>query len=213
MPEYHRCRAPFAAPANGTVQVIFAGTIVTADDWRYRASPGSFVPLADTVETATAAPGERRADVETATQAPGERRNVRPGPPKGRNRTMPHRSSLPPEHPDSPASVEAPMQPAAGYVAPDVPDEQNPAGGPKGGEGGNTMPGTADLQPTGKGPLAAQPATSVSESDEGVDAEKVMTAIENAVDPDPEDTKVEGTKATAADSRSEGKSSGKSSSK
>ena len=126
---------------------------------------------------------------------------------------MPHRNALPPEHPDSPASVEAPMQPAAGYVAPDVPAEQNPNKGPKGGIGGNPLAGTADLQPTGQGPLAAggAAATSVSESDEGVDAEKVMTAIENAIDPDPEDAKVEGTKATAEGGKSaSGKAAGKS---
>lgn len=38
---------------------------------------------------------------------------------------------LPPDHPDSPASPFAPFQPAAGVVADDVPDWQNPNGGPK----------------------------------------------------------------------------------
>lgn len=38
---------------------------------------------------------------------------------------------LPPDHPDSPASPFAPFQPAAGVVADDVPDWQNPRGGPK----------------------------------------------------------------------------------
>lgn len=42
---------------------------------------------------------------------------------------MPH--YLPPEHEDSPASTFAQAQPAAGVVADDVPDEQNPAGKPK----------------------------------------------------------------------------------
>lgn len=42
---------------------------------------------------------------------------------------MPH--LLPPDHPDSAASPFAPFQPAAGVVADDVPDWQNPAGGPK----------------------------------------------------------------------------------
>lgn len=41
---------------------------------------------------------------------------------------MPH--ALPPDHPDSAASPFAPFQPAAGVVADDVPEWQNPAGGP-----------------------------------------------------------------------------------
>lgn len=61
---------------------------------------------------------------------------------------MPH--LLPPEDENSPASPYAHLQPAAGYVAPDVPDYQNPAGGPKSG----SVPGTADQQPTGEGPAS-----------------------------------------------------------
>lgn len=41
---------------------------------------------------------------------------------------------LDPNDPTNPASPFAPAQPAAGVVADDVPDEQNPAGGPKASE-------------------------------------------------------------------------------
>lgn len=66
---------------------------------------------------------------------------------------MPH--LLPPEDENSPASPHAAEQPAAGYVAADVPDEQNPAGGPK----NDGLPGTAHHQ------LAGQSAPQASAAD------------------------------------------------
>lgn len=187
VPEYFRCRTPFAAPSGDSMVVTGSGTIVTDDDWRYKASPHSFVALSETVETAT--------------QAPGERRNVRvPRTSQGRNPAMPHRTPLPPEHPDSPASPEAPNQPHGGFVAPDVPDHQNPAKGPKGGPRQAQKPGTADHEKTGEGWAHVTPATSVSEFADDVDQKQVQTAIKSAMDGTPanDETVVDGAKASPA---------------
>jgi hypothetical protein len=106
---------------------------LAANDPAIKGRKELFQPMSEYVEQATKAPGERRPvhipSAVTAEEAVKERSGNRPyGPLRGGDR-MPH--MLPPEDPDSPASPFAPGQPAAGVVADDVPDEQNPAGGPK----------------------------------------------------------------------------------
>jgi hypothetical protein len=166
--EFYRCRRAFAAPfGSGLVEVVKEGTLVSDSDPRYRANPAAFQPISEIVEQTTAAPGEKRS-------LSAALRN------RGRNRTMPHRNPLPPEHEDSPANPVAPLQPAAGYVAPDVPDEQNPAGGPK----SSDKPGTATKRLTGE--LAGDVAA-----------------------PNEPAAKVEGTKATPADNTADNSGDGK----
>lgn len=126
----------FAVPgADGYLQVYKPGDLVRGDD-KLVDSHRDYLEPADlgVVERATAAPGERRQlNLSGRTVADATRphygsahRNA-----NARGVEMPHRNGLPPEHPDSPASPFAPQQPAAGVVADDVPDEQNPAGKPK----------------------------------------------------------------------------------
>lgn len=114
---------------------------------------------------------------------------------------MPH--LLPPEDENSPASPHAHLQPAAGYVAPDVPDEQNPAGGPK----GQGEPGTADHEPTGHGP-AARPAMAADAADAPVieDGKAVAPDGDNKPDVKPTGSKSDAESAKATDPKPGSKS-------
>lgn len=123
--QLYRAKEGFAVPGpDGIPRMVVNGALIRGDDPLVKTHLGLLEPASN-------------AAIESATAAPGERRNLRL--PSGRQVTdkgdsMPHRGSLPPEDVNSPASTFAPAQPAAGVVAPDVPDEQNVAGAPKAGE-------------------------------------------------------------------------------
>jgi hypothetical protein len=117
----YECVAPFNVWDDGVPVIYAAGRKVYGDDPVLRTHGHAFVNVSDSIEQATAAPGERRATRmpsgvtnEEATRA----RDVRDGPRNKGGTTVPH--LLPPEHEDSPASTFAPFQPAAGVQADDV---------------------------------------------------------------------------------------------
>lgn len=126
-----RARSSFAVPGDdGLPRVIQEGVIVGHDDPALRSRRELFEPMSDYIERTTQAPGEKRPVrmPSAVTNAEATKaRDVRNGPRTTKEDDMPH--ELPPEDENSAASPFAPGQPAAGVVADDVPDEQNPAGG------------------------------------------------------------------------------------
>lgn len=67
MAEFYRARESFAVGMGGSVRVVQEGTLVSDQDPLFKKCRTNFVPVAEfverdrpTVETATAAPGERR---------------------------------------------------------------------------------------------------------------------------------------------------------
>lgn len=127
--EVFRVRESFAIPdADGFLRTFAAGSLIAGVD-RIVGSHRAFLePVGDSVEAATAAPGERRSlRLPSAVRQRQATKHQTGHAHTGDD--MPH--LLPPEDPNSPASPFAPLQPAAGVVADDVPSEQNLAGGPK----------------------------------------------------------------------------------
>ena len=129
----------------GMPRTVVANSTVEASDPVVKTHRSLLQPMSERIEQTTAAPGEQRpirlpsgVTAEEATKA----RDTRVGPRNVKENDMPH--ALPPEHPDSPASAFAPLQPGAGVVADDVPAEQNPAGGPKAAD--TAEPQTADVE-------------------------------------------------------------------
>lgn len=125
-----RVREAFAIPGpDGILRTYVTGALISGDDRLARTHKALLDPVADAVEKASAAPGERRGlrlpsavRLRQATQHnTGQAHTI--------GETMPH--TLPPEDENSPASTFATEQPAAGVVADDVTDEQNKAGAPK----------------------------------------------------------------------------------
>jgi hypothetical protein len=139
--ELFRAKEGFAVPgADGLPRVVPNGALLRGDDPLVATHRGLLEPASNAaVEAATAAPGERRNLRLPSGRPLSEVTEYREGQPhhlttaEG-DTTMPHRGSLDPSDVNSPASTFAPAQPAAGVVAPDVPDVQNPAGAPKAGE-------------------------------------------------------------------------------
>lgn len=114
-----RARSGFAVFDGAQPRVIKRGALIAGDDPLAASHAHHFEPVENRIEQATATPGERRS-IRPSAGADG---------PDNQEEPVPH--TLPPEDPNSPASPFAPLQPGAGVVADDVPDEQNPAGGPK----------------------------------------------------------------------------------
>jgi len=132
---------------DGIPRAYASGQLVLPDDPIVRSHGHMLEPAETGIEQATASPGERRRlrlpkgnTVKGATEAN----------PNGRNQSVaPH--ALDPSDPASPASTFATAQPAAGVVADDVPDEQNPAGGPKASDAGNIGGVDEEKVPTSQG--------------------------------------------------------------
>lgn len=128
--DLYRAREGFAVAVPGDFpRSIPEGTLLRGDDPVVKSHGHLLEPA---VEAATAAPGERRTGIRLpsgASLAEVTKNRAAEG-----DSNMPHRGSLPPEDENSAASPFAPVQPAAGVVADDVPDVQNPAGGPKASE-------------------------------------------------------------------------------
>lgn len=136
-----RVKEGFGVPGpEGFVVPYPANTLVRGDDPIVE-SHGHLLEPADNgvVEAATAVPGERRnlrlpsgrtlADV-TAHHEGHAHKTTAAATQSGDSTVAPFRdSSIGPDDPRHPASTFAPAQPAAGVVAPDVPDEQNLGGG------------------------------------------------------------------------------------
>lgn len=129
----YRVRESFAvSDKSGMPRVLQVGSFIKGDDPLVKTHKALLQPISEHIEQTTASPGEQRpvrlpsgVTAEEASMA----RDTRSGSRQTEGATMPH--SLPPEHPDSPASPFAPGQPAAGIVADDTPPEQNPGGGTK----------------------------------------------------------------------------------
>ena len=155
MPETYRAKEDFAVFVNGVPRIIHVGDVVSADDPLVAPkSPNraAFTTTSEWIEQTTQAPGELRPVrmPSGVTYAEAVKpRDVRDGPRNTKESDMPH--ALPPEHEDSPASPFAPGQPAAGIVADDVPDEQNPSGGTKAAD-------APTIEPTPPEPQTAQQA-------------------------------------------------------
>lgn len=129
--EVYRVKEAFAVPGpQGFLRTYATGALLAGSDPLATTHRAYLEPVAGAVEAATANPGERRGlrlpSRVRLTQA--TEHNTGHAHTTGAA-TMPH--ALPPEHEDSPASVFATEQPAAGVVADDVSDEQNKANAPK----------------------------------------------------------------------------------
>lgn len=129
--EVYRVKEAFAVPdADGFLRTYATGVLISGND-RIASSHKAFLePVADAVEAASAAPGERRnlrlpsgVRLRQATA-----HNTGHAHKLGENEVV---HALPPEDENSAASPFAAEQPAAGVVADDVPDEQNKANAPK----------------------------------------------------------------------------------
>jgi hypothetical protein len=139
-------RFGFAVYYDGVPRHIRRGDVVAGDDPILKTHAAQFQPVDSLIEKATAWPGERRAvrfpervtaqEASAAADTPHHRTQPGPTTPETTEETQEETvgHTLPPEHPDSPASPHAPFQPAANVNADDVPDEQNPTGGPRASE-------------------------------------------------------------------------------
>lgn len=125
-----RVREAFAIPGpDGILRTYATGALISGGDGLARTHRQLLEPVADAVEQASAAPGERRGLRLPSAVRLRQATEHNIGQAHITGETMPH--ALPPEDENSPASPFAPEQPAAGVVADDVPDEQNKAGAPK----------------------------------------------------------------------------------
>ena len=151
--EVYKVREGFAVPGDGGfMRTYTAGSLIDGGDPVATSHRALLEPASNSVEQATAAPGERRSlgglrlpsgrllgDVtahrtghahETGARSVRTPTNIDPvegGP------DMVH--ALPANHPDSPASVHAPLQPGLGVVSDDADERgQNLAGGVKSSE-------------------------------------------------------------------------------
>lgn len=138
--EVWRVKEGFALPDEGFLRAYAPGQLLRGDDPVVKSHAQFLEPASNAVvESMTAEPGERRTlrlpqgtTVEGATAH--ETGHAHTGTPRGRraDTVSPHRDrNVKPGDPESPASEFAPAQPAAGVVAPDVTEDQNPAGAPQ----------------------------------------------------------------------------------
>lgn len=126
----YRVKEAFAVPdGDGVLRTYTAGKLISGSDSLAKTHRALLEPVADAVEKATAAPGERRALRLPSGVRLQQATEHNTGQAHTTGEIMAH--NLPPEDPDSPASPFAPGQPALGVVADDVPEVQNPAGGTK----------------------------------------------------------------------------------